>query len=107
MNFKFEKIIEQINKKLKFKYKSFKGSFFYGSRVKKKESSDSDYDLVLAFDKDIDWRAKKEIYGIISDFEVDYDILIDVHIYKLNDILDPITPYRQNVKNDGIFYGVR
>jgi hypothetical protein len=29
-----------------------------------------------------------------------------VHIYKLNDILDPMTPYRQNVKNDGIFYGI-
>jgi predicted nucleotidyltransferase len=105
-NLKFEKLIEQINNKLKIRYKSFKGSFFYGSRVKAKATTDSDYDLVLTFNQDMDWREKKEIYGIISDFEVENNILIDVHIYKLNDILDPMTPYRQNVKNDGIFYGI-
>ncbi|MCI0493848.1 nucleotidyltransferase domain-containing protein [candidate division KSB1 bacterium] len=105
-NLKFEKIIAQINQQLKARYQSFKGSFFYGSRVKAKESIDSDYDLVLTFNQDMDWREKKEIYGIISDFEVENNILIDVHIYKLNDILDPMTPYRQNVKNDGIFYGI-
>ena len=61
------------------KYNSYRGAYFYGSRVKNIHSTD-------------------------SDFDVENDIIIDAHIYQINDILDPISPFRQNVKNEGIFY---
>ena len=101
----FEKIIKQINKLLSQKYKGFKGSYFFGSRAKGSHSSDSDYDVVLTFEKELHWKEKKTIYGIINDFEIENDIIIDVHIYKLKDILEPVTPFRYNVKNEGVFYG--
>ena len=86
------------------KYNSYRGAYFYGSRVKNIHSTDSDFDVVLTFNEKPDWKEKKEIYGIISDFDVENDIIIDAHIYQINDILDPISPFRQNVKNEGIFY---
>lgn len=53
-NLKFEKIIDQLNQRLKARYKSCKGSIFYGSRVKAKKAPDSDYDLVLTFNQAMD-----------------------------------------------------
>lgn len=35
---------------------------------------------------------------------VQYDIIIDSHIYNYKDIIDPITPFRKNIKNEGIYY---
>ena len=102
----YEKIITGINKLIRQKYTSFKGLFFYGSRIKNTNAPDADYDIVLTFDKKPNWRLKNTIYGLISDYEVKNDIIIDVHVYKLDDILNPITPFRNNVKNEGIFYGV-
>jgi len=101
-----DKIISELGDELKGKYPSYKGIYLYGSRARGNYTADSDYDIVITFDKEIDWRFRREILGIVYNYVVEYDILIDCRVYNLSEILYPITPFRLNVKNEGIFYGV-
>ncbi|MBM2815529.1 MAG: transf 2 protein [Ignavibacteria bacterium] len=99
-----EKIINALKDELKRDYPDFKGIYFFGSRARGDYNDDSDYDLVLVFDRVIDWRFKDNLRRRVIDYEIDYSILIDSHIYNYQDIIEPITPFREKVKNEGIYY---
>jgi len=102
-----EKIISKLNKQLKMSFPDFKGLYFYGSRVAGKSTKDSDYDIVFLFErKKIDRSLKDEIISLVYDYELENDILIDVRVYTFQSIQNPTTPFRVNVKSEGIFYGV-
>jgi len=101
-----EEIISKLNEQLKKSYPDFKGLYFYGSRAAGKSTKDSDYDIVFLFErKKIDRSLKDEIINLVYDFELDHDIIIDSRVYSFNSIQDPTTPYRLNVKTEGVFYG--
>jgi predicted nucleotidyltransferase len=100
------KIINEISEKLKNKYSDFKGIYFFGSREKGTYNFDSDLDLLLVFEKEIDWRFKQEIYDLIYAFDLKYDTIIDTKIYSHSDMLNPLTPFRTIVKKEGVFYGI-
>jgi len=99
-----EDLIKEISLVLKNKYSSFKGIYFFGSRLKGNYKSDSDFDMVFAFDSDIDWRFRKDIIKVIYEIELKYDIFIDVKVYNIKDIKEPNTPFRQTVLEEGVFY---
>lgn len=105
MDKKFKELINELSKILKKKYPDFKGIYFYGSRAKGSFSEDSDYDVVYVFDREIDWRFEYEVKDIIYDYELKYEFFLDNRIYNYKDIQNPSTPFRFNVKSEGIFYG--
>ena len=97
-------IIQELIAELKSKYSDFKGIYFFGSRARGKYYEDSDIDIALVFDRVIDWKFKKEIRSIVHFYDIKYDVFIDDHIYNYRDILEPITPFRFNVLNEGVYY---
>lgn len=101
-----ENIISELKIFLKNKYPEFSGIYFYGSQSKEESEIDSDYDLAFVFNKKINKKFKEEIIDLIYEFDLKYDIVIDVKIFSSDEISDPVTPFRANVKNEGIFYGV-
>ena|SRR5690606_247074 len=102
----FEQFINTVGKILKEKYSDFKGIYLYGSRARGDFNKDSDYDVVYLFDREIDWRFEYEVKDIIYDYELKYEIFLDNKIYNYKDIQEPSTPFRINVKRDGVFYGI-
>jgi len=100
-----KKVIKELSEILRDKYSDFKGIYFFGSRAKGDYDAYSDYDLVIVFDRKIDRKFKDEIRKIVYEFDLRYDIIIDSHIHSHEEILKPVTPFRENVKNEGIFYG--
>ena len=102
-----EEIINKLNMQLKKSYTDFKGLYFYGSRAAGKGAEDSDYDIVFMFErKKIDRSLKDEIINLVYDYELENDIIIDVRVYTFQSIQNPNTPFRLNVKTEGVFYGV-
>jgi predicted nucleotidyltransferase len=101
---KIDSIIKELSAELKSKYPDYEGLYLFGSRARGNSNEESDYDFALAFNHDINWQFKKEIISFVAMYDIKYQILIDVHVYKLNDILNPITPFRQNVFREGIYY---
>lgn len=107
MNKTIDKIINELRNHIKNKYAEFKGLYFYGSRARGEGTIDSDYDIVFSFDREkINRPLKDDIINIVYDYELENDILIDVRVYTFQSIQNPSTPFRVNVKSEGIFYGV-
>jgi len=103
----FKNIIKEISAILKNSYKDFKGIYFYGSRARGDSAMHSDYDIVIIFEREINWKFENEIINIVYDFTLNNDIIIDCKVYSEKEISNPETPLRSNVKNEGLFYGVR
>jgi predicted nucleotidyltransferase len=99
-----KKIIMDLKEELKKKYPDFDGIYLFGSRVRDDYKEDSDYDIILAFGHNVDRRLKKEISSIIYRYELDNNIILDEHVYRHSDILNPATPFRQNVLKEGRYY---
>ena len=104
-NKNFIQVLNEIRSELKLKYQDFKGIYHFGSRVKKNFSPDSDYDIVIIFDRKIRWQFESEILSIVYKYMIENDIIIDCHVYTEADIQNPATPFRYNVKTTGVFYG--
>jgi len=101
-----ENIINEIKEELKQKYSDFRGLYLFGSRARGDFNENSDYDIALIFDREINWRFKNEISSIILKYELEYEILFDDLLFNYKDILTPITPLRKNIYNEGIFYEI-
>jgi uncharacterized protein len=99
-----ENIINEIKDTLKSKYSDFKGIYLFGSYARGDFNQDSDIDLAIVFDRKIDWKFEEEITSVICKYEREYDIFIDNHTLNSYDLVEPITPFRYNVVNEGIYY---
>lgn len=58
----------------------------FGSQVKGKSTSNSDYDILIIVNKNYDWKFKNKIYDIIYDFDLMYDILTDIKIISTEEL---------------------
>jgi predicted nucleotidyltransferase len=80
------------------------GIYLFGSRAKNTFNKDSDYDIAITLNKNINWRLKDKLQAIIYDIMLENDIIIDSHIFTKNEIESPITPLRESIKLDGVYY---
>jgi len=48
----------------------------FGSKVRGDSTEDSDIDVFIVFDRDVDWRLKDEIYDLIFPINLEYDVFI-------------------------------
>lgn len=100
---KIEKIIEDVNKALLEKFSFFKGSYFYGSRIRKNFTKNSDIDLINVFEKELSFEEELELAGIIGDIDYKYDVFIDYHDYTLDKLRQNPVFYNE-VVNKGFYY---
>lgn len=100
------KLIDDIAATLKNKYSDFVGIYFFGSRLRGDSSPDSDYDLLLVFNREISSKFKREIRDIIYDFMILYDVVIDTKIFSDFEMEHPNMPFTEQVKNTGYYYAV-
>ena len=98
-------IIEELSSELKSKYPDFRGIYLFGSRARGDFNEESDYDLAIIFDNQINWKFEDEISSMIWLKMIKYEIIIDSFVYNLNDILNPITPVRENINKEGVYFG--
>jgi uncharacterized protein len=97
-------IIQELLKDIKQKYSDFCGIYLFGSRARGDFQEDSDYDLAIIFNRKIDIETKKYIRSRINKLMVKYEIIIDNPFLNYYDLIEPVTPLRENIKKEGIFY---
>ncbi|MDP2300937.1 MAG: nucleotidyltransferase domain-containing protein [Phaeovulum sp.] len=76
----------------------------YGSHVSGKANENSDIDLLLLLNKDIEWQTKECIYDICNNINLKYDVWIDVNWIPVDDLnsIRGKQPFVQNALNEGI-----
>ncbi len=97
-------LLAEISKQLKKSGFDLAGLYLFGSRAKNTFNEYSDYDIAIILNENIDWRLKDRLQAIVYDIMLENDIIIDSHIYTKNEIESPITPLRESIKLDGIYY---
>jgi predicted nucleotidyltransferase len=101
-----KEIIEVVKKVLVKSGIPLKGIYFFGSRSKNTQAKHSDYDIAVILKTQVSQNIKDQIRSVIYDIMLDYDIVIDSHIFSERDINNPATPFRESIKTEGIFYAV-
>ena len=104
MNKKTQILIDEARENLKISGIDLKGIYLFGSRSKDIQETDSDYDVSIVIKSKVTQETKDFIRSIIYDIMLKHDVVIDSHIYSEKDISDPETPFREVIKNEGIFY---
>jgi len=104
MDTKTKIIIEEVRKSLNESKFSLKGIYLFGSRSKNLQEKDSDYDIAVILKTSVNQAAKDKVRSIIYDVMLKYDVVIDSHIYSAQDIDNPVTPFREVIRNEGIYY---
>ena len=104
INEKVNKIIREIVEELKSKYPDFRGLYLFGSYARGEETEDSDIDLALIFEREIDWQFKSLVSKIVNQYDINYDVLIDIFLFNNNQINHPIMPLTENITLEGIYY---
>ncbi|OGI00151.1 MAG: hypothetical protein A2Y25_00180 [Candidatus Melainabacteria bacterium GWF2_37_15] len=95
-------IIKELNKRISEKYKDFKGSYLYGSTIKRTRRKDSDIDIIAVFE-DVNWEKDFEISEIICDLMYKYDVYIDLQSYTAEKLKN--NPFFQTeIFDKGLFY---
>ena len=98
-------LVEKVNRVIKAHFADFKGAYFFGSRAKEKYSEDSDYDILLTFNHELNWKEKNQVYDLIAEIELKENVIIDIKAYQDSDLKNKWTPFREKVLKEGIFYG--
>ncbi|MCX6155048.1 MAG: nucleotidyltransferase domain-containing protein [Candidatus Kapabacteria bacterium] len=101
---KTEKIIHELIDEIKQKYPDFRGIYLFGSRARGDFREDSDYDLAIIFNRNLKEKLKREVRNIIFTLMIKYNVIIDNPFLNNIDLTEPITPLRENIKYEGIFY---
>jgi uncharacterized protein len=102
---KINKIIDEIVSEMKSGYPDFRGLYLFGSHARGEATEDSDIDLALVFDREIDWRFKSQVRNHLIKYDLQYDILTSGFLFKPIDITTPRMPLTENISKEGLFYG--
>lgn len=104
MNEKDNILLSEISSQIKKAGLQLNGIYLFGSRAVNKHNETSDYDVAIILNEKIDWKLKDKVREVIYDIMLNYDIVIDSHIYTKMDIDFPTTPLRETIKSLGIYY---
>lgn len=77
--------------------------YCYGSRVMQ-HRTDTDFDILLITNDDLDWRTEEKIIDIVIDFGIDNDIVFDPQVLSKQNFEKNLSvmPFIKNVKKEGI-----
>jgi predicted nucleotidyltransferase len=98
-------IIDELNRLIKEKFSDFQGCYLFGSRAKGNFAVDSDIDLVALFDN-VSREKEMEIYGITSELDYKYDVILALLPSTLQELERNVIFYDE-VVNKGVFYGAK
>lgn len=97
----------QIVKKFKTKVSDKVGKvdiILFGSRARDSAEKESDIDVLVIIDRDVDIRVKEMIYDIAYEFSLKYDVVLDVSVYSRIEWnrYKGVLPFIINVEKEGM-----
>lgn len=97
-----KEIAQQVRDRLK-KYDDFQGLYLYGSQIKGTARPDSDIDIILIFNNQLNYKQQLDLAGLICDIEYKYDVFIDYHPFTLEE-LNVNAVFSAEVITKGVYY---
>jgi len=99
-------IINEIKNVLTTEYGELIQSIvLFGSRAKGNATQDSDYDLLVILNRDIDWKFEKQLSKTFYRIELEKDIFTDPHYISVNQLSNSIVG-KDPLFTNAIKYGI-
>ncbi len=100
-----DKIIFDLNTRIKQLFSDFNGIYLYGSYANNNTNPNSDIDIVAIFETSLPREKRMDLWEIIGEFEAETDQVFDIHPMTLSELKrNPV--YYNQVVNKGIYYGI-
>lgn len=106
MNIESKIIIEEVSKSLVKAGIPLKGLYFFGSRAKELQTKESDYDIAVIIKLPVNHKIKDKVRSFVYEIMLEHNVVIDTHIYSESEIDKPVTPFREAIRNEGVFYAI-
>ena len=76
----------------------------FGSHARKDAGKESDVDILVILDRDVNTKVKEAIYDIAYEFSLKYDIVLDVSVYSKEEWSKyrKVLPFAINVEREGV-----
>jgi predicted nucleotidyltransferase len=85
--------------------KELKEIRIFGSKVRGDFDKDSDIDIFVVFDTEVDWDFENKVSHIAYDIDLEFGVLFNLIIFSASQLKEPkykILPFIQNVKKEGL-----
>jgi len=99
------KLLKELKEKLEIKFPSLERIILFGSQLKSDKLVKSDIDILLIFNKNIDWQFERKILDEIYEIELERDVVFDAKIFSkklINTSLYQAMPFVREVLNNGV-----
>ena len=77
----------------------------FGSKVRGDFDKESDIDVFVVFDREVDWDFQNKVSHIAYDIDLEFEVLFNLIIFSTSQLKEPkykILPFIQNVKKEGV-----
>jgi len=102
LSYNEQKVLEGIIQKIPSMYPLINKIVFYGSKVRGDFIEDSDIDILFVTDYTMPRNLKFEVYDVIYELEVEYDVVISAIFASISDFQTGNIYFLRQVKNEGV-----
>lgn len=106
LNLKELEAIKELKRRLKETYgEKLKEIRLFGSKARGDFDPESDIDIFLLFNSDIDWKFENEVWDLAYEIDLQFGVLFNVIIFSTKQLKDPkmrILPFFRSVKKEGV-----
>lgn len=102
-----KKFLNELAKKIKDSYPFIKQIILYGSKVRGDFLEDSDIDLLFITEKPIDKRKKYELFDILSELELKFNVLVSALFVDETKLIKKDIDLFREIKKEGITLWLR
>ena len=96
-------IVSEFKKKVSEKFGKVEVILF-GSQARADAVEESDIDIVVILNEDVDIKVKEAIYDIAYEFALEHDVILDVSVYSRKEWnrYKKILPFIINIQKEGV-----
>lgn len=99
-------LLKELKRRLKQIFPDLNQIILFGSQLKNKEiRRGTDIDILLVFDRDVDWKFEAKVIDTVYEIELENDVIIDIKVFSkhlFNTSLYQEMPFIREVLTTGV-----
>ncbi|MGE5355076.1 MAG: nucleotidyltransferase domain-containing protein [Deltaproteobacteria bacterium] len=102
----YSEILIDLKQSLYNKFnENVKDVILFGSQINEAAPPNSDFDILIIVNRNVNWKLEKQVSDICFDIELKYGIFLDVHILSKDEVEQPRgkQPIFENALKNGIY----
>ncbi|GAB4417202.1 MAG: nucleotidyltransferase domain-containing protein [Thermodesulfovibrionales bacterium] len=100
-------LLRELIEKVSGLYPAIQGVYLYGSKARGDFTEESDLDLLFVTGHQFSRREKFDIYDMIFDLEVKYEVSVSAVFAQLSDFIERKSPFLREIDKEKVLLWLR